>query len=105
MHVSDLATAHVLALNHLLEGGASKAFNVGTGIGVSVRQLIDAVGRVLGTDVTVAESQRRPGDPAMLVASPERLKTSLDWRPEYEDFQAIVETAVAWHRSRIKAEK
>jgi UDP-glucose-4-epimerase GalE len=105
VHVSDLAQAHVLALDHLLEGGASKTFNVGTGIGVSVRQLIDAVGRVLGTAVAVAESARRPGDPAMLVAAPERLKTSLGWRPEFEDFQAIVETAVAWHRGRIEVEK
>jgi UDP-glucose-4-epimerase GalE len=105
VHVSDLAAAHVLALARLLDGAAgSESFNVGTGIGVSVRELIDAVCRSLGAELPFGTSGRRPGDPAVLVAAPDRIKTVLGWQPNFEAFQDIVDTAVAWHRSQVAAD-
>lgn len=101
VHVSDLARAHVLALTHLLEGGTSDIFNVGTGNGVSVRQMVDAVGRALGGELPLTLGARRAGDPASLVASAERLQATLGWHPEFDDFDAIVASAVDWHRRRI----
>ncbi len=101
VHVSDLARAHVLALTHLLEGGTSDIFNVGTGNGVSVRQMVDAVGRALGGELPLTLDARRAGDPASLVASAERLQATLGWHPEFDDFDAIVASAVDWHRRRI----
>jgi UDP-glucose 4-epimerase len=100
VHVSDLAAAHVLAMEHLLRGGASEVFNLGTGGGSSVRQVIDAAQRIAGRPITVIESPPRPGDPPVLVASSAKAMDHLGWRPRYTDIASIVETAWTWHSSR-----
>ena len=97
VHVADLADAHVAALRRLEAGGASAQFNLGTGTGVSVRQVIDAVSAVAGRTVPHAVGARRPGDPARLVASNERARRDLQWEPRLGALRAIVDTAWRWH--------
>lgn len=96
IHVSDLAEAHVLALDRLREGGASAAYNLGNGRPTSVRQVIDAVERVTGRRVNWSAAPRREGDPAVLFASSARIKQDLGWRPRFEELETIVRTAAAW---------
>jgi len=102
VHVSDLADAHLSALKRLESGGASGAFNLGNGAGVTVRQVLDAVGRATGQLVPQTVGPRRPGDPARLVASNEAAQRELGWRPRLGDLQAIVDTAWRWHRTHPK---
>jgi UDP-arabinose 4-epimerase len=107
VHVSDLASGHVQALAHLLDGGASLALNLGTGRGASVREVIAAVERVSGRRVVVKESVRRPGDPAVLLADASRARAVLGFVPVFEDIDSIVSTAWRWHRrsrSRLAAD-
>jgi UDP-glucose 4-epimerase len=99
VHVTDLADAHLLALRSLMQGGPSDAFNLGNGEGASVQQLIAAVERVTGKRVAHTIGPRRSGDPAALVASSERAKRVLGWRPKYHALDRIVSTAWAWHQS------
>lgn len=99
VHVTDLAQAHVLALQHLERGGASDAFNLGNGNGVSVRELIASVERVTGRSVTRQTGARRAGDPAVLVASSARIMRDLGWQPRLAALDDIVATAWQWHRS------
>ncbi len=99
IHVNDLSDAHLLALDALSQGCGTSAYNLGSGCGYSVRQVIDAVEAVTGEQVPVAESPRRPGDPAVLVASSSRARSELGWEPQYESLQAIVETAWHWHKN------
>jgi len=98
VHVADLADAHVAALRSLEAGGPSGAFNLGNGNGVSVRELLDSVGRVTGRPVPHRMGARRPGDPARLVASSARARQVLGWTPRVADLDAIVGTAWRWHR-------
>ncbi|HTU10433.1 MAG TPA: UDP-glucose 4-epimerase GalE [Allosphingosinicella sp.] len=98
VHVEDLAEAHVLALRHLLGGGASRSYNVGTGRGTTVRELIAAVEAVTGRACPVRLAERRDGDAAALVAEPARLMAELGWRPT-RDLHAILGSAWKWHRS------
>jgi UDP-glucose-4-epimerase GalE len=98
IHVEDLAAAHALALEQA-EPGRFRAFNLGTGRGYSVREVIRAVEKVTGLSVPVKEGPRRPGDPAELVAAPARAMTELGWQPRYTDLEEIVRTAWAWHRA------
>ena len=100
IHVDDLAAAHVLALEHLLAAEDSLVLNLGTGTGVSVRELIDAVERVSGREVPVVDEARRPGDPPALVADPARARETLNWRPAYSEIEAIITTAWKWHAER-----
>jgi UDP-glucose 4-epimerase len=93
IHVRDLAEAHILAVDHLLLGGASKTYNAGVGQGHSVKEVIRAVERVTGRSVPFRVGARREGDPAALVASSARLQAELGWKPEYTSLEAIVETA------------
>jgi UDP-arabinose 4-epimerase len=97
IHVTDLADAHVKALDYLLQGGASVALNLGTGHGHSVREVIAAAERVTGRRVPRAEAPRRAGDPPRLVADPRRANALLGWRPTRSDLDTIVGTAWAWH--------
>jgi UDP-arabinose 4-epimerase len=97
IHVTDLADAHVRALNHLLDGGASVAFNLGNGKGFSVREVIAAVARVTGKEAAVIESDRRAGDPAILLGSAARIRQYLGWAPMCPDLDTMVATAWAWH--------
>lgn len=99
IHVTDLARAHVLALDYLAAGGASAVFNCGYGRGYSVLQVIEAVKRVSGVDFPVNHAPRRAGDPAALVADASRIREVLGWRPELDDLDTIVAHALAWERS------
>lgn len=94
IHVSDLADAHVLAVEKLLAGGSSDAFNVGTGTGHSVKEVVEAAEAVTGEKVPRSIGPRREGDPPELVANPEKLRRTLGWKPRYPDLEDIV--ASAW---------
>jgi UDP-glucose-4-epimerase GalE len=96
VHVSDLADAHVLALDSLAEGAPTTIYNLGSGHPTSVRAVLDAVERVTGRTVTYTPGPRRAGDPAILFASSERIRRELGWKPRYEDVDTIVETAWRW---------
>jgi len=98
VHVTDLAAAHLASLKRLESGGPSGFFNLGNGDGQSVRQVIDAVGRVAGRTVPHSVGARRPGDPARLVGSSSRARTELGWTPRFADLETIVRTAWQWHQ-------
>lgn len=102
VHVSDLANAHSLAIKHLRSGADSRNFNLGNGQGFSVRQVIDTVRTVTGLNVPFEESDRRPGDPATLIAGSNRIKSELGWSPQYDKLEDIVETAWKWHQAHPK---
>jgi UDP-glucose 4-epimerase len=96
IHVSDLAEAHILALDHLMEGGASDAFNAGTGSGLTVMEVVRAVEAVTGKKVPYTTGPRRDGDPAVLVANSDRLKKTLGWAPKRSEILDIVRDAWAF---------
>jgi UDP-glucose 4-epimerase len=96
IHVEDLASAHLRALDHLREGGASLTLNCGYGHGYSVREVVDAVARVGGHALNVIELPRRPGDIPKLIACSDRLRQELGWTPRYDDLDFIVRTALTW---------
>jgi UDP-glucose 4-epimerase len=96
IHVSDLVAAHRAALTYLREGGKSTILNCGYGHGYSVRDVIDVVKRVAGVDFEVREAPRRPGDPAQIVASADRIRQVLGWKPARDDLPQIVKHALAW---------
>jgi UDP-arabinose 4-epimerase len=100
VHVCDLATAHVKALDRLLTGGASASVNLGTGRGHSIRDVISAVEAVSRRTVPVVEGRRRPGDPPALIANPRLGQSLLGWKPLKSDLHTIVQTAWKWHQSR-----
>ena len=101
IHVSDLADAHTAALGQLLDGGNPAALNLGTGQGHSVRQVIEAAGRILGKKIPVRVSARRPGDPPVLVADPALARDLLGWVPQYPALDEIVASAARWARSGL----
>lgn len=100
IHVSDLADAHVLGLEYLLEGGESEVFNLGNGNGFSVREVIAAAAEVTGMSIPVAECDRRPGDPPSLIGSAQKARKILNWQPQYPSIQDIVTHAWQWHQKR-----
>lgn len=97
VHVADLADAHVLALAALEAGASSTRYNVGTGRPWSVKEVIDTVGRVVGSPVAWSSAPRRDGDPSALYAASTRAQTELGWRPSRSDLETIVSHAAAWH--------
>lgn len=99
IHVTDLARAHILALDYLLNGGENNVFNLGNGVGFSVKEVIGVARAVTGHPIPAQVSPRRAGDPAQLVASSEKAKTVLGWKPQYNDLNTIVSSAWAWHKS------
>lgn len=99
IHVSDLATAHLAALAHLDAGGESGAFNLGTGVGASVREVIEMAKRVSGRAIRVETGPRREGDPPVLVASPARAERVLKWKATRSSLEEILRDAWAWHSS------
>lgn len=101
IHVTDLANAHVLALEHLRRGGESRAFNLGTGKGHSVREVIAAVELLSGQPIPTRECPRRPGDPPTLVADSQAARDVLGWKPTHSDLDVIVETVWQWRSLRM----
>ena len=97
IHVSDLSQAHLLALEALKAGADSTVYNLGNGQGYSNREVIETARRVTGRKISVRESERRSGDPAVLVASSEKIRRELGWKPVYPELEQIVETAWRWH--------
>jgi len=102
IHVTDLANAHIFALRKLDQGKISGTYNLGNGNGYSVRQVIETVRKVTGRNVVTVDSPRRPGDPARLVASSQKIRHELGWIPRYPDLETIVKTAYDWHRKHPK---
>ncbi|MHB2165459.1 UDP-glucose 4-epimerase GalE [Alsobacter sp. R-9] len=98
IHVSDLARAHVMALDHLRQGGGSLTLNCGYGRGYSVLEVVRTVKAVSGVDFDVRIVGRRPGDPPSIVATGERIRRELGWQPELDDLETIVSHALAWER-------
>ena len=98
IHVSDLAEAHLLALDGL-ERADKLIYNLGSGKGFSVREVVEGVRRVTGHDVPVKESPRRAGDPAVLIASSEKIRRELHWTPRFPDLDSILKSAWEWHRN------
>jgi UDP-glucose 4-epimerase len=98
IHVSDLSGAHLLALNSLLSGGDSAVYNLGNNRGYSVREVIELSRKVTGKPIPAIEADKRPGDPAILIASSDKIKKNLGWKPEYEDLETIIKTAWKWHQ-------
>ena len=100
IHVQDLADAHLLALDWLMQGKGSAAFNLGNGSGFSIREVIDTVEEVTGQRVAVQDLPRRPGDPAVLVADSTYARAALGWQPQYTDLHNIVQHAWRWETKR-----
>ena len=96
IHVYDLASAHLSALDYLRAGGNSTTLNCGYGHGFSVRQVLDSVQRVGGKTLQIKEEPRRAGDPAALIARADRIKSLLKWKPQLDDLDTIVRTALRW---------
>lgn len=101
IHVEDLAEAHLKALEYLETGGRSNTLNCGYGHGYSVREVIDMVERIHGRALNVEEADRRPGDPAMLIAEADRIRRILGWEPRYHSLEQIVRTTLNWERNLI----
>jgi UDP-glucose 4-epimerase len=100
IHVTDLASAHVLGVEYLLKGGDSQVFNLGNGSGFSVKQVIETAKQVTGRPIAVIEQDRRPGDPPALAGSSEKAQTVLGWQPQYADLKQIIQHAWTWHQKR-----
>lgn len=98
VHVTDLASAHLLALHHLEAGRGSDFFNLGNARGTSVLEVVEAARRVTGKDFKATMTERRPGDPPKLVGSSEKAMRVLGWRPQFADIDAIIEHAWNWHQ-------
>jgi UDP-glucose 4-epimerase len=98
IHVEDLATAHLDALSYLRKGGKPQVLNVGYGHGYSVREVLKSVERVAGHALTIREEPRRAGDPPILVARADRIRTELGWQPRLDDLDTIVKTSLHWEQ-------
>ena len=105
IHVNDLAAAHVLALEYLENGNPSDVFNLGNGNGHSVKQIIDIARTVIQCDIPVTYTDRRPGDPATLIAGSDKAIQVLNWKPEFHDIETIIATAWKWHSGAAKTWK
>jgi UDP-glucose 4-epimerase len=96
IHVSDLADAHLLALEYLNDGGQSDVFNLGNGNGFSVKEVIRSTVKITGCDIPYLEIERRPGDPSVLIGSSDKIRTALGWRAVHNCLDAIIRTAWRW---------
>ena len=99
IHVTDLAQAHILAVQYLNNGGESDIFNLGNGVGYSVREVIETARKVTGHPVPGTETSRRAGDPARLVAASEKAKSVLGWKPVHDSLEEIIASAWNWHKN------
>jgi UDP-glucose 4-epimerase len=102
VHVSDLTQAHLLALGSLLKGGDSAVYNLGNSRGHSVRDVIETARLVTGHSIPATTSDRRAGDPAVLIADSGKIRRELGWKPRYEELRTIIETAWMWHQREAK---
>lgn len=102
VHVTDLAQAHLLGLEALRSGKATTQYNLGNGSGYSVMEVVKMVEKVTGLPINAVPADRRPGDPAVLVASAQKITSELGWKPNYPDLETIVQTAWDWHRTHPK---
>ena len=102
IHVTDLADAHILSLEYLNKNNQSNQFNLGNGQGFSVREVIESFKRVTGRNFNVTQTQRREGDPAILIGSSKKAKDTLGWDPQYVNIDKIIETAWNWHQKLNK---
>jgi UDP-glucose 4-epimerase len=100
IHVNDLASAHILGLEYLLEGGKTEFLNLGNGSGFSVKEVIATAEKVVGQEINKEVSDRRPGDPPMLVGSSEKARKILGWNPEFSELKDIISHAWQWHQKR-----
>ncbi len=98
IHVTDLAEAHILALEYLQNGGESDFFNLGNGNGFSVKEVIETAEEITGKNIKAVEAERRAGDPPILVGSSTKAKETLNWNPKYDELSKIIETAWNWHK-------
>jgi UDP-glucose 4-epimerase len=101
IHVTDLADAHLRALQYLEEKKGSDSFNLGNNRGHSVREVIDTVRRKSGKNFMVREGERREGDPPVLISDSKKAKEILGWTPKYNDLETIIETALKWHKKNV----
>lgn len=101
IHVEDLASAHLKALDYLRQGGQSRTFNCGYGHGFSVREVLDAVQRVNGKPINIVEKPRRAGDPPSLVANSTAIQNELQWQPQYDNLDTIVSTSINWEKKLL----
>lgn len=102
IHVNDLASAHILALESLHNGAESDVFNLGNGNGFSVKEIINAAEIATGISIKKEITDRRAGDPAILIASSDKIKSTLGWKPEFLDIKEIIATAWKWHKNKPK---
>ncbi len=102
IHVSDLASAHIEALDYLRNGGESTRLNCGYGHGYSVREVLDMVQKVIGGPIKIVEHPRRAGDPPELIANVDKIHQTLQWTPQYDDLETIVRTAIDWEKRLLQ---
>ncbi|AFZ57421.1 UDP-glucose 4-epimerase GalE [Anabaena cylindrica FACHB-243] len=100
IHINDLAQAHILGLQYLLDEGESEVFNLGNGHGFSVREVIETAKQVTGKEIKIIERERRPGDPPILVGSSDKVRTKLGWHPQHPKLNEIITHAWQWHQQR-----
>jgi UDP-glucose 4-epimerase len=98
IHVTDLAEAHLLALNYLMNGGCSKSFNLGNGSGFSVKEVIETARAITEKTIIATDWKRREGDPPVLIGSSDKIKKELLWKPQHDDLAVIIRTAWNWHK-------
>lgn len=99
IHVTDLAQAHILAVDYLMKGNESNIFNLGNGVGFTVKEVIDTARKVTGYEIPAKIAERRAGDPARLIASSDKARQVLLWKPEHADLEEIISTAWNWHKN------
>lgn len=102
IHVTDLAQAHILAVNYLKKGNESNIFNLGNGVGFTVNEVIETARKVTGHPIPAVIAPRRAGDPATLIASSEKAKKVLGWKPEHDSLEEIIASAWKWHKNHPK---
>lgn len=101
IHVNDLAQAHILAMEYLSKGGESNIFNLGNGVGFTVKEVIETARKVTNHTIPIREEERRAGDPSVLIASSEKARKVLGWKPQYADLETIISTAWKWHVNHL----
>jgi len=102
IHVEDLANAHLMALDYLEQGGKSNTFNCGYGHGYSVREVLDMVAKVNGKPLNIKELPRRAGDPPQLIADASRIRSTLNWQPQHDNLEQIIQTSLNWERKLLQ---